>query len=363
MKRQRLLPPLTIGILLSGLWWSGCDDTVTLLDLDALRKHLDLTAAQTETVSGHVRRILGEVEGYIQAVRQREQELSQAQGRRVDERTLVQDPAVEAARQSAVAHIQTIAAEIRRTLTPEQQAKFDRIMVPDLRQSPQELEFMMVQSRQGTFTALQVKPSTKIEPAAFSPDTPDTTRYHVLKEQRTIVFGPGGFNSGLQNFPIFVTAILVDSLLTEAENRYTAPPDSLDGPAGQARRAAYFTARQAKDMFAIRLVLSTFLHESYASMDRWVAYIEDQDGNRYEPTRVVEELSVTAPDPSSLVPRGYLAEGDVPLARKARQFEIRFPYRDPLGHRILGPGTQSLRLVLFDKNDPQFRTQGEWVMR
>jgi hypothetical protein len=42
---------------------------------------------------------------------------------------------------------------------------------------------------------------------------------------------------------------------------------------------------------------------------------------------------------------------------------VRFPYQDPFGYEILGPKTRLLRLVLFDKNNPDNRTQGEWVFR
>lgn len=347
-----LLPVLMIA--------SACDKSTSLLDFEGLRNYLKLTPSQTEVISGHIQQVVAEVETYIHVVRQVRQDLSRGRNR-IDDRTVTMDTEVEAARQRAVDHIRLIAGEIMEILTPDQQKRFDRIVLPDLRESPQELEFIMVQSHRDTFSALRVKPVAHIKP--LSSNDPNTVSYDELKEKRTIVFGPGGSSTGLERFPIFVTATLVDSVLAEAEIRHTAPTDSIDGDAGQTWREAYYSVRHTRDMFTIRLILSTFLHESYTSLDRWVIFIEDDEENRHEPADIIENTGLTPPKPSPMVPRGYMAEGNVAMGRKARQIEILFPYHDAYGRQILGSGTRLLRLVLFDKKDPDYRTQGEWVLQ
>ena len=371
------------GILLFSFFIVSCDDSTSLLDAEKLSKKLDLTPLQSEVVSSHVRLAVEEVNRYLAVIRQREQELSRREDSRVNDQILLQDPEVENARLVAVGRIRQIAGTIREELTPEQKGKFDQIPLPQLTESPRELAFIAMAFRGGRFTGLQSKTSTKIKPMVFSSSTSDTTRYNVLKEQRTIILGPppgqnpvrvnGGGGPGLRRFPIVVTATLVDELFIEAEHRYTAPPDSTDGSAGQARLQALITKQQVKDLLTIRMVLSTSLHESYIDMDRWVAYIEDQDGRPYEPTEIVEVgASSSAERPTNLVAgrqrgaeRGFRGrpESENLFVRKARRYNLRFPSTDVYGNDLIKPETESLQLVFFDKNDPLFRTQGKWELK
>lgn len=349
-----------LGLVLITL---ACNPSANFLDLESLRRYLNLTAAQTDSASGSVRLAVEEVEAYIRQVRERERELGEQTHSRVDERTVLQDPTVANARLETARRLAQIAVDLRKQLTPEQQAKFDRILLTDLKQSPQDLQFAILQSRRGLFSELRVKAIARVAPVDGVSDLSDTARYNLLKEQRTIVIGPGGFGTGREQFPVVVTATLVDSVLTEAEIRYTAPRDSLNGDAGKARRLSLLSARHLQDGFTIRVVLSTFLHGSYTSMDRWVVFIEDQDGNPYEPTEVVEDRLTDNPDPSGRVPRGFLGEGDIPLSRKVQQYDLRFPYRDALGNPVWGSQTRRIQFILFDRNDSQNRTQGEWLLR
>ena len=347
-----------IGLSLLYFMIAACDESASLLDFEELRRYLDLTPAQTEVISGHARGIIAEVESYIQTVRQVRQELGRSQGR-VDDQVVLSMPQVIEARLRSVANIEQIAVFIEAELTQEQLVKFDRIVLPDLQRSPQELEFLMMRSQRDTFTGLGVRPRARI-----SLGDDEGMTFNALKDQRTLVFGPGGNSSGTERFPVFVTATLFDSILVEAEIAHIASSDSIMGnEALQAHRTAYLTSKRAHGMFTIRLILSTFLHESYVSPDRWVVFVEDHQGNQFEPDDVIDNFSMVAPKPSSLVPRGYVGEGDIAMARKARQIEIRFPYQDPFGRYILGPGTRTLRLVLFDKNDPSSRTRGEWELK
>lgn len=365
MRRRRRSPWIglaSVGLVLA-LISVACNPSANFLDLESLRRYLNLTAAQTDRASGSVRLAVEEVEGYIRHVRERQRELNEQTRSRIDERIVLQDSLVVKARLETARQLAQIAVDLRKQLTPEQQAKFDRILLPDLKQSSQDIQFAIMQSRRGMFSELQVKPIARLTPLNGVAALSDTARYNALKEQRTLVIGPGGFGTGTQQFPVVVTATLVDSILTEAEIRYTAPPDSLDGDAGKARRLSLLSRRHTRDGFSIRIVLSTFLHESYASMDRWVVFIEDQDGNPYEPTEVVEDMVTDNPDPSRRVPMGFLGERDTPLSRKAQQYDLRFPYNDALGNPVWGSQTRSIQLILFDKNDSQNRTQGEWLLR
>jgi hypothetical protein len=373
------------GVALFSLLFFSCDDSDSLLDAEKLRKKLELTPVQSEIVSSHVRLAVEEVNRYLEVIRQREQELNRRGDIRVNDQMILQDPDVENARLEAVRRIRQIASTIREELTPEQQGKFDQIPLPQLTESPRELSFMVMEVSGGRFAGMQSKTSTKINPMVFSSNTSDTTRYNVLKEQRTIILGPppgqgpvrfsGGGGPGLRRFPVVVTATLIDSAFIEAEHRYTAPPDSLAGAAGQARLQTFFTQQQVSDILTIRLVLSTTLHESYIDMDRWVAYIEDQDGRPYEPTEIVEIRTLVSDRPEQSMNMmagrqsgargGFRGRpgGDNLFIRKARRYDLRFPSIDVYGNYLLRPGTESLELVFFDKNDPQYRTQGKWELK
>ena len=373
------------SVVLFSLLFFSCDDSGSLLDAEKLRKKLELTPVQSEIVSSHVRMAVEEVNRYLEVIRQREQELNRRGDIRVNDQILLQDPEVENARLEAVRHIRQIWSTIREELTPEQQGKFDQIPLPQLTESPRELSFMVMEFSGGRFAGMQSKTSTKINPQVFSSNTSDTTRYNVLKEQRTIILGPppgqgpvrfsGGGGPGLRRFPVVVTATLIDSAFIEAEHRYTAPPDSLAGAAGQGRLQTFFTQQRVNDILTIRLVLSTTLHESYIDMDRWVAYIEDQDGRPYEPTEIVEIRTLVSDRPEQSMnmmagrqsgPGGGFRGrpgGDNLFIRKARRYDLRFSSIDVYGNYLLRPGTESLELVFFDKNDPQFRTRGKWELK
>jgi len=289
-------------------------------------------------------------------VRQVRRKHGQLSGR-ADDRVILSAPEVVEARQTAVSNIRSIALLIQDELSAEQLKKFDRIVLPDLKRTPQELEFLMTRSRRDTFVGLGVKPSSTISLSG----SVQGKWYEDLKEKRTIVFGPGGNSSGTERFPVFVTATLQDSILLEAEISFKTRADSINGiEALRTYRTNYLAGRGAHSMFSIQLILSTFLHESYVNPQRWVIFVEDQSGNQFEPSEIIEDFAPKTPQPSSLVPRGFLGEGDLAMARKARRVEIRFPYQDPFGREILGPGTRTLRLVLFDKNQPGSRTRGHW---
>lgn len=334
---------------------TACDETASLLDPDELAGYLKLTPGQIPVVTGHIGRIVAEIEDYIRVVQSTNPGALSQEARRASV-----DPAVELARQETVRRIHEIALDIRAVLTPEQQEKFDRVPIPDLRASPQELEFMIARARRDTFAVLQVKPFSDIETFSL-PDGGHALPYEALKEERTIVFGPGGFGSGLERFPVIVTAILADSVLVEAEFRRSIASDSLHDAAVETRRRTYYEEARVPDMLTIRMILSTFLHETYADPARWVAFVEDDAGIQYEPAETVVDSSLTTPQPSSMIPPAYRSESGMGLARKSRQCAIRFFYHDAFGYHLLRPGTRRLRLVLFDRNNPSYRTFGEWV--
>ena len=178
------------SVVLFSLLFFSCDDSDALLDAVKLRGKLELTPVQSEIVSSHVRLAVEAVNRYLEAIRQREQELNRRGDIRVNDQILLQDPEVENARLEAVRQIGQIASAIREELTPEQQGKFDQIPLPQLTESPRELSFMVMEFSGGRFAGMQSKTSTKINPQVFSSNTSDTTRYNVLKEQRTIILGP-----------------------------------------------------------------------------------------------------------------------------------------------------------------------------
>ena len=359
MKRLPCRRRTAIGLSLVYLISTACDDTTSLLDFEALHGYLDLTPAQTEVISGHARGIIAEVETYIRTVRQVRLDLGRSRSR-VDDPEVLSMPQVVEARTRASANIQKIAAFIQAELTEEQLAKFDRIVMPDLQGSPQELEFMMARSRRDTFTGLGVRPTSDI---SLAEDVAGMC-YNDLKNLRTLVFGPGGNRSGIERFPLIVTATLYDSILIEAEIAHiSASVSTTRDEALQAHQTNNMATNKAHGMFTIRLILSTFLHESYVNPDRWVIFVEDHEGNQFEPDNIIESFEMEAPDPSSLDPLGNADYGGVAMTRKSRQIEIRFPYQDPFGRAIFGQGTKLLRLVLFDKNDLASRTHGEWRLK
>ena len=129
--------------------------------------------------------------------------------------------------------------------------------------------------------------------------------FQALWEKRTVNFGMemGGkksFQMGIpfmggrgrgngSEFPIQITATLMDSLLIESGLKHHASLVKMTPEEEVRFRNSYHNRYDPQNHLLIWCELQTSWTELYLNLDRWTVFIEDNYGNQYEPVRITEE--------------------------------------------------------------------------
>ena len=172
--------------------------------------------------------------------------------------------------------------------------------------------------------------------------------------------GPGGRGN---EFPLYVDATLMDSVLIETGLRYFAERIEMSLEEEETFRQKYFDHYKPTDYLLIWCELRTHWAENYLNFDRWIIYIEDDAGNRFEPEKIIEERQSY---------RRMVM--DKPLAfqveqnRPGRDIHYRtvmlcFPKCDFYGNPIQSERVQFLKLIFQQIDDRNVKGEGEWVFK
>jgi hypothetical protein len=172
--------------------------------------------------------------------------------------------------------------------------------------------------------------------------------------------GPGG---GISEFPLHITATLMDSFLIEAGLQYYANLVRMTSEERTAYRSNYFQRYDVEDHLLIWCELQTTWTELFLDLDRWIIFIEEDSGNQYEPVRILEE------SPFSRQMISERLSGLQPGQRRPR-FQIHqrtlmfcFPKRDFSGAPVLSEEVEFLKLVFQLNEDGKMRAEGMWVFK
>jgi hypothetical protein len=172
--------------------------------------------------------------------------------------------------------------------------------------------------------------------------------------------GPGG---EISEFPLHVTATLMDTFLIEAGLRHYATLVSMTPDEKTAFRSAYFQRYDVENHLLIWCELQTTWTELYLDLDRWIIFIEDDAVNQYEPAQILEE-----PQPIRQTVMDRLPEFQ-PEQRRTR-WEVHqktlmfcFPKRDFMENPILSEKVRFLKLVFQLSEDEKTRAEGVWVFK
>ncbi|UCE19853.1 MAG: hypothetical protein JSV84_05800 [Gemmatimonadota bacterium] len=173
--------------------------------------------------------------------------------------------------------------------------------------------------------------------------------------------GGQGAGGGDNEFPLSVTATLMDSSLIEAGLRYFADRIEMTQDEEATFRSRYFDRYDPTNYLLIWCELRTGFAQNYLNLDRWIISIEDDAGNQYEPARIIGEppsyRHMVMEKPLAFHPeRGY---GEWEIHHK--RVMLCFPNRDFYGNLIPSKGVQSLKLVFQQIDDRKIREGGIWV--
>jgi hypothetical protein len=170
--------------------------------------------------------------------------------------------------------------------------------------------------------------------------------------------GPGGESS---EFPLRISATLMDSLLIEAGLEHYANLVKMTPEERADFRRAYFQRYGVEDHLLIWCDLQTSWTERFLDLDRWIIFIEDDAGNRYEPLRVLEESQSSREMGMDALPRFQPEQRRPRWEIHEKTLMLCFPKRDFYGAPVLSKEVGSLKLVFQQSDDEKTRAEGIWM--
>jgi hypothetical protein len=173
----------------------------------------------------------------------------------------------------------------------------------------------------------------------------------------------GGMGGGNSEFPLHITATLMDSLLIEAGLQHYATLLTMT-PEEQAEfRNAYYRRFDPTNHLLIWCELQTTWAELFLDLNRWLIFIEDDVGNQYEPVQILEESQPSHQMVNDSLP-GFQPERERQRWEVHRKsFMLCFPKQDFYKNPILSERSQFLKLVFQWNEDEKTRAEGIWVFK
>ncbi|KPL02843.1 MAG: hypothetical protein AMJ90_04650 [candidate division Zixibacteria bacterium SM23_73_2] len=179
----------------------------------------------------------------------------------------------------------------------------------------------------------------------------------------SIPFAMAGGPGGESQFPLQITATLMDSMLIQAGlKHYAAILDMV--PEEEAKfRSSYYRGYDPENHLLIWCELRTMWNEIHLDIDRWIVFIEDDAGNQYEPVQIMEESQ-----PFRQMKMDSFSEYK-PL-QKSQGWEVNqkilmlcFPRHDFSGNPILSERVKFLKLVFQLDAERREKAEGVWVFK
>jgi hypothetical protein len=168
---------------------------------------------------------------------------------------------------------------------------------------------------------------------------------------------------GTGEFPLQITATLMDSSLIEAGLKYYSDMIGMTPEERAEFRNTYYKRYDVEDRVLIWCELQTSWTELFLDPDRWLIFIEDDQVNQHEPLQVLEDstsidqkltdsLARVPPEPGYRVWRNH-----------QKTWMLCFPKRDYYKNPILSEKVKYLKLIFQQKDDEKSRAEGIWVFK
>ena len=204
--------------------------------------------------------------------------------------------------------------------------------------------------------------------------------FQVLWEKWTVNFGAGARDrkllplissltmtgargGGASDFPLHITATLMDSSLIEAGIQYYADTIQMTPEEKIAFRNAYFQRFDVENHLLIWCELQTSWAELILDLNRWIIFIEDDAINQYEPVQVLEESLSSYQTVMDSLP-GFNNEPRRPRWNiHQKTIMLCFPKQNLLKIPILSERVKFLKLVFLLSDDSKTRAEGIWIFK
>lgn len=175
----------------------------------------------------------------------------------------------------------------------------------------------------------------------------------------------GGINrgGGESQFPLQITATLMDSTLIEAGLKHYSTLIAMTSEEQAMFRSSYFRLYDVENHLLIWCKLDTYQAELYLDLNRWTIFIQDDAGNQYEPLRILEEAQSFSPRVTDRFPEFQPEQKDPEWKIHQKTFMLCFPKRDFFNNPILSERVRFLKLVFQWSEDEKARAEGIWMFR
>jgi hypothetical protein len=171
---------------------------------------------------------------------------------------------------------------------------------------------------------------------------------------------------GGSEFPLLITATLMDSMLIEAGLQHYSNLINMTPEEKEEFRNSYFQHYDVENHLLIWCEMQTFWSELYLDPKRWIIFIQDDAGNQYEPLQILEEenkapaFSQKAKDSfPELQPEEIKSRWET----HSKSLMLCFPRRDFLNNPVLSERGRFLKLVFQLNEDEKVRAEGIWVFK
>ncbi|MGB2698246.1 MAG: hypothetical protein WBD28_10370 [Candidatus Zixiibacteriota bacterium] len=201
--------------------------------------------------------------------------------------------------------------------------------------------------------------------------------FQALWETRTVYFGQermggkslqvgipfmGAGDRGKDSeFPIQITATLMDSLLIEAGLKYYVSFLEMTPEEEAEFRSNYYSKYDPANNLLIWCELQTNWAKLHLDPDRWTIFIEDDAGNQYEPVQILEESQPIRQTEMDIFPDFQPKLGLRGWESHQKTIMLCFPKFDFYQNPILSDKLQFLKLVFKLSDDQKARAEGIWV--
>jgi hypothetical protein len=173
----------------------------------------------------------------------------------------------------------------------------------------------------------------------------------------------GGAGGGDSEFPLHITATLLDSLLIEAGLQHYATLLTMTPDEQAEFRNSYYRRFDPANHILIWCELRTTWTELFLDLKHWLIFIEDDAGNRYEPAQILEESQPSRQMANDSLPGFQLERERRGWVVHRKSFMFCFPKQDFYKNPILSERSQFLKLIFQWNEDEKTRAEGIWVFK
>jgi hypothetical protein len=171
--------------------------------------------------------------------------------------------------------------------------------------------------------------------------------------------GGGEMYGGM--FPLTITATLMVDEVMDAGLLYYEKMAEMSPQQADSFSQNYRQGNQLDQYVLIEVSLQTSWAENYLDLKRYTIFIEDDQQNKLEPARIVEQPVITYTRPVMMPGRDHRRSGYTEWAQHQKTVFLYFLRKDFYGKPVLRAGIKELKIVFILEEGGSGRVDGKWI--